>query len=336
MPLLSVGDLAHTYQLRRLSTALKTDLGRLGAELSSGRKADIGALASGDFGPVAAIERSLAALAAYRTANAEAATFLDAAQLMLGDVQEMGRDLSPALLAAGTAHDPAMLNATAEDARQKFQAAVARLNARVADRTVLAGMATDGPALATGGAILAELVTATAGSVTADDVVVAVDAWFDTPGGGFETMAYLGAVSDLAPLGVADGERIPFNLRADSPTLRETMKGLALGALVAEGVLDGDTDQKAALMTTAAERLLTSDGALTGERASLGAAQKRVEDARARNAAEDAAYQLALNDLVVADPYETATRLEEVLSQIQTLYTVTARISGLRLTDYMR
>lgn len=336
MPILSIGDLASTFQIRRQSTGLKADLSRLGRELATGLRTDLGAQVSGDFGPIAAIERSLTAISAYRTSNAEAAGLFDATQITLGAVQQLGRDLTPGLLTAASSRDPAMIHATAQDARQKFQASIAALNTRAADRTLLAGAATDRPAMAGADTIMAALVAAAAGETTAAGVTAALDAWFDTPGGGFETVAYLGADSSMGPMTIANGETVDVTTRADDPALREALKAQALAALIAEGVLDSDRDQQAALIATASQRSLAADGQITNLRAEIGAVEARVENAGARNAAEASAYEIARIGLIGADPYDTATELEAVYARIEMLYTVTARIAGLKFTDYMR
>lgn len=336
MPILSVGDRASTFQIRRQSTGLKSDLTRLGQELATGVRADLGAQVSGDFGPIAAIERSLSAIAAYRTSNAEAAGLLEATQLALGAVQQLGRDLTPGVLTAASSRDPAMIHATGQDARQKFSASVAALNTRAADRSLLAGAATDRPAMAPAGTIMAALVAAVAGETTAQGVTAAVDAWFDTPGGGFQTIAYLGAGTDMGPMTIADGESVDLTARADAPAVRAALKAQALAALIAEGVLDTDRDQQAALIATASERMLAADGEITNLRAGLGAVEARIEDAKAQNAAEASAFELARAGMIGADPYHTASELEAVYSRIEMLYTVTARIAGLKFTDYMR
>ncbi len=336
MTTLSIGDLANTFQIRRQTAGLKADLTRLGTELTSGRKTDLGATLAGDFGPYAGIERSLRAVAAYKTANAEAAGMLAASQLALENIQSMGRDLSPALLTASSARDVTLIGATAEDARQKFSAVVATLNTSVADRTLFGGAATDRPALATGEEMLAELALAVAGETTAAGIVTVVDSWFDDAGGGFETMGYLGSASDMGPLLIAEDETAALGVRADDQVVRDTLKGYALAALIAENALDGNVGEQAALVSAAAEKMLTAEGDLTNLRARIGAVEARIEDAQARNAAEAAAYEIARTELIGADPYQTATELEAVYAQIETLYTVTARIAGLSFTDYMR
>lgn len=336
MPVLSIGDLANTFLIRRQSAGLKAHLTRLGSELTSGQAQDLGKALAGEFGPFAAIERSLKAVAAYKTANTEAAGLLTAAQTALGNIYDMEQGLGPALLMAGNARDLTLIRATSEDARQKFAAVVSSLNVRVADRTIFGGAATDRPPLASSDAIIAELLTAVAGNTTAADVIAAVNTWFDTPGGGFDSLGYLGSDSDRAPLAISDGETVAVSLRADNSEIRATLKSFALAGLVSQGVLDNDVDEQAALMAGAGGEMLTSGGALTTLRSQIGAVEARIETAQARNAAEAAAYEIARTELIGVDPYQTATELETVYAQIETLYTVTARIAGLTFTDFMK
>ena len=336
MTSITIGDLAYTFLIKRQTSGLKSEMARLASELTTGQKADLGASLAGDFGPFAGIERSLRAIAAYTTANSEAAGMLTASQLALENVQSIGRDLSTALLTASSSEDVVLIGATAEDARQKFSAVVSTLNTSMADRTLFGGAATDRPALATGEEMLAEIAAATAGETTAAGIVAAVEAWFDDAGGGFETMGYLGSTSDMGPMLIAEDETVSVGVRADGQVIRDTLKGYALMSLIAGGALAGQVTEQADLAAAAATQLLAADGDITDVRARIGAVEARIEDAQARNAAEKSAYELARTELVGADPYQTATELQAVYAQIETLYTVTARIAGLKFTDYMR
>ncbi|MEZ5721292.1 MAG: flagellin [Paracoccaceae bacterium] len=336
MTSITIGDLANTFLIKRQTSGLKSEMARLASELTTGQKADLGASLAGDFGPFAGIERSLRAIAAYTTANSEAAGMLTASQLALENVQSIGRDLSTALLTASSSEDVVLIGATAEDARQKFSAVVSTLNTSMADRTLFGGAATDRPALATGEEMLAEIAAATAGETTAAGIVAAVEAWFDDAGGGFETMGYLGSTSDMGPMLIAEDETVSVGVRADGQVIRDTLKGYALMSLIAGGALAGQVTEQADLAAAAATQLLAADGDITDVRARIGAVEARIEDAQARNAAEKSAYELARTELVGADPYQTATELQAVYAQIETLYTVTARIAGLKFTDYMR
>jgi flagellar hook-associated protein 3 FlgL len=46
--------------------------------------------------------------------------------------------------------------------------------------------------------------------------------------------------------------------------------------------------------------------------------------------------EIARADLVAIDPFEAATRMEAAQTQLETLYSVTARLSRLSLVDFLR
>ena len=57
---------------------------------------------------------------------------------------------------------------------------------------------------------------------------------------------------------------------------------------------------------------------------------------QSRNQAELLSLELAQSDLVGADPYRLATELEAVQTNLEMLYSITARLSRLNLTDFIR
>ncbi len=332
----SIGDLARVFQSRQLSVGLKSDLTRLSRELTTGVRADISTALSGDFGPMADIERLLTTLKSRQTAVAEAGFVTDAMQTSLEGVQENGRALNAALLTVQSTDNAATRQVVAGNARERFAMLTSALNTHVGGRTLFGGGATDRPALASATDMLAALQVATAAETTAAGVEAAVDAWFDTPGGGFETIGYLGSDTPMAVFQLGEGDRVQPDFRADDPALREVMKGFAMAALVGEGVLAGDAAEQSALLKTAGERLINADQDLTALRAEIGLSQQRIEDANTRVSAEKTSLELARNKLIAVDPYEAASELEATYTQLETFYTITARLARLNFMDYMR
>ncbi len=336
MNLVSIGDLARIFQGRQLAGGLKTDLTRLSREMTTGIREDISAALTGDFGPIADIERLLTTAESRKMAAGEAAFVTEAMQTSLKSVQENGRALSSALLTVQSTDNAATRQTLAENARQRFAVLTDALNAQAGGRALFGGGATDRAAIADASDMLAALKAATAAETTAAGVVAAVDDWFDAPGGGFETDGYLGSDTPMAVFQLSENERIQPDFRADDPALREMMKGFALAALVGEGVPSGNPSGQITLLQTAGERLINADQDLTALRAELGVTQERIEDADSRISAEKTSLELARNQLIAVDPYETASRLEAAYGQLETLYTVTARLARLNFTDFMR
>lgn len=333
---ISLGDMARAFQGQQLTTSLKTDLTRLGRELTTGVKADISSAVSGDFGPIADIERLLTTLAARKSATVEVGVLADTMQSALEAVQKNGTAMSTALLTLQGSQNEVTREMVAHDARERFDMVVTSLNTHTGGRTLFGGAATDRAALASASDMLSALVTATAAETTASGVASVVDAWFDTPSGGFETTGYLGSASAIGPFQLGDGEAIDLNARADDPAIRDALKSFALAALVAEGVLAGSPAEQSGLLALAGTRMIEADADLTILRADIGMTQARVETASVRNAAESTSLQIARNDLVAVDPYQAASQLEAAYTQLETFYTVTARLSRLTFTDFMR
>lgn len=338
MNYVSIGDMAQTFQLRRHNVQLQRHLQQLSEELTTGVKADLAKAVSGDFKVLAGIDRTLQNLDSYHTATTEAAHFAASLQASLAVTQDIATELAPGLVSVATSGDPTLVDTLVNDARQKFHAAVSALNTQVGDRYLFAGAATDQKPITGSQDILDALSLAVAGQMTATGVQTAVAAWFDAPvgGGGYLDTVYGGSANALAPFRLGEGNSAVLDVTAADAPLRGMLESLALGALLAEGVLAGDHTERAVLATTAGESLFAANGQMAALRARIGTVEAHIDAAATRNSAEKSALEIARTGIVAADPYETASALEAVQTQIETLYSLTARLSRLSLADYLR
>jgi len=336
MTSISIGDLAQGYVLRRQNADLKEQMGLLVRELSSGRTADVSRHLSGSYAFLADVERNLGMLETYAAAASEAALFPNGMQDALEVFQAFATNLGSSALSSVASALPEAVANTSHQAAGDFTRMISALNTGVAGRSLFSGVATDTSPLATGPEILNALRTAVTGETTAAGVQAVLDDWFDTPGGGFDTMAYKGASQSLSPFSVARGEAVDLDLRADNGAVRALLKHAATAALAADSSLGLDVGTQAELLTSAGEGLAFGQAGLTEIRADLGYAQSRIEDSETRISSERIGYQIAQADLLAVDPFETATELENVQFQLESLYAVTVRMSRLSLVDFLR
>ncbi len=333
MALSSIGDLARNFTLRNQTTVLKAALDQRSNEATTGRTSDAGRLLRGDFTPLTAIDTTLARLEGFRGINAEATLTASAIQTALGTLSDIAGTLGANLLSVASPGGATAVDAVGKDALARFRSAVATLNTRVGDRTLFAGTETRSPALAPPDDILDALVSVTAGATTAADFVTAVNTWLADPAG-YAAVAYRGG-NPTSPLSIAAGESVSLDATANDPAIRETLKGLALAALLDRGALSGNTDQRARLAQRSGEALLQGASERTALAARIGNAEERIGQATARNAAEATALQIARAGIVSVDAYEAATALTEAETQLDTLYAITARLSRLNLANYL-
>lgn len=330
----SLGDMAQTFTLRKQNLALKSLVQRLSAEMTSGQISDPAAAVRGDFRPLIAIDASLTRIEGFRAATTETAAFTAAMQGALANVQEMTSQIIPALLTASNSAQSTHINGVGIDAGQKFQTAVALFGTRMGDRAIFAGVETTGAALAAPETILSALDSVVAGLTTAADVEAAVTAWFEDPAG-YATQGYLGGVP-LTPVPVAPGESVELGVTAADPTIRDTLKGLALAALLDRNALVGNTAERAALAKLAAGTLMQSSTDRSDVAARVGSAEERIAEATSRNSAEALALRIARSDILGVDPFEATSALTDAQTKLEALYSVTARLSRFSLVDFLR
>jgi len=335
MALYSLGDMASHFMLRHQNVRLNADMAQLAQEMASGQTADIPRHLNGNYSYIGDVERKLRVLDGYDTAAKEASLFTSAMQTALNKVQQTTTTLASDLILAGNTSLPEGMKVVSSTAKGELGALLSALNTNVAGRSLFSGAATDSIAFASTDAILTELKTLVTGETTLSGILNAIDTWFDAPGGGFETNAYQGATTDLPSFLVGEGETIELTLRGDNPAIRDLLKNTAIAALTAEPDLGFPPSLQGALLVSAGKNLMSSEGAITSVRADLGYAESRLEESKTRGSAERASFEMSRNELLGVDPYETATRLEAVRFQLESLYTATSRLSQLSLVGYL-
>lgn len=335
MTITSIGDLAQSFASRRQSSALQAQLNRLTQELSSGQTSNVAQAMGGSFGQLADIEHQMVVQASYKSATSEAALFAANMQIAMERVQNALTDVSGVAALSSVSNSATAISATAQNARGGLDAIVSALNMDVAGRPLFAGTDLDSAPLPGAGMILDEARLAIAGAPDAAAVAAALEAFFMDAGGGFETLIYQGGDAYLSPQQLGNGETVQLSIRADDVALRAAMKDMAMAALADDPGLGLDTDGRLALLNGAADGMRTQIDAVTDIRANLGFAESRIEQSSSRISAELTGLRMARSELLSVDMFETASKLEEVQLQLETLYTLTARNSRLNLVNFL-
>lgn len=333
-----IGDLAHTLVLRQQGTDLRATMQRLTVELSSGTTSDLNGRLGGDFTYYADVERGLDAAQSFERAGTEASNFAAAMQTALGSIQSSAQEAGSRMLSTAYAEDASLLRAASNDAAGRLSAMLQTLNVQAGNRAIFAGNETSQVPFIDGTTMMESIETAvtTAGAATPADVYDAVSDWFDTAGGPFETTAYLGSTTALAPMQINDRTQITLDVTGDRQELREVMKGYAMAALIERNVFGADQALQSELGTLAAQKLIQSNSDLAVLRAEIGSVEARISEVQTETAAEISSLEMTKSDMVAIDPYSVAVDLEATQTRLTSLYTLTARLSELSLVNYLR
>jgi flagellar hook-associated protein 3 FlgL len=333
----SVGDQARAFVMQSATNRLKATMTTLTQEVASGEVADLGQRLQGNTRALNQIEGRISQITQFQTNAKEVGIQLQAMQDIFAGVRTATNDLGINLISDPFAGSTAQLGTRATEISYAFDTVVQRLNGMDSNRYLLSGLASDQPPLSSSAQILDALQAVTAGMTTADDIATAISAWFDAPegAGGFLDVAYHGTTGAGQSTPVADHLSVQVTTSAASPAVRDMLKGLATAAILDRGVLAEQPDEQAALLRQSGHALIAADSALLGEMGRIGLSQQAATRAETSNAAALSTLQISRNDIRSADPYETATALTEVESQLESLYAVTARLSRLNLVDYL-
>lgn len=336
MTISALSDL--TYHLARAKQVEQTraQLETAGQELTTGQYEDIRAATRGDLNKLFSIDRELSMLSQRRSNLNIAEGKASVTQDRLTLLQDVSSDTGINIQIAVERGDFVSAMTYANDARHRLSQVVSSLNTTYQGKSLFSGAAQDRAALESADEIMDDINAIVGGAANATDAITAIDDYFFAIGGGFETDIYIGATEDAPDVQTSETAASDITFRADNPAIREVLRGLALASAVAEGAFAGDLDQQAEMLREAGDSMHNAKEGVIQLGAELGMAQNQISNALATTDDDIQALQIARNDIVGVDPYEAASRFTALEGQLSSMYTVTARLSALNLTNFLR
>ncbi|MDO5705117.1 MAG: flagellin [Paracoccus sp. (in: a-proteobacteria)] len=338
MTINSIGDNARAFSMQNATNRLKSTLNVLSSELNSGKVADITQRVRGNLQPLHHIENKISLLGQFKLTSAEATSQADLMQNVLTEIHAKSEKLGITLITDFSAPSAQIVSGYARDAKLALQSVVSQLNSSVAGVRIFGGTEVNRAPLVSANAILAEAAEVVSGAATPTEVFSKLDDWFSAPAGGdgFLDFAYSGSQGKIRQVQVSEHDMAVIDIDASHNVLRETLKSLVMGSLAENEVLPASIEDRRELLRLAGDGLHENGPRLIGLRGKVGLMQQQIEVAQAQNAHVLSSFQVARNDMVAADPFATAAAITEVQTQMETLYTLTARLSNLKLVDYLR
>lgn len=331
---ISIGDLAQQFTSLRNGAAIKANLFALQESLSSERVVDLAKTLGGETARYSGMTYSLTQLEGYGQAASETQQSLGTVQAILERVNETRAASAERLLLLSDDSMGAQIDEAAIATSGAFAELVTTLNTQVADRALMSGNSSQTTPLAAPAEMLANIKEGLAGVTDPAAIIATVETWFADPNGGFITDGYLGNTGRLIERRVSENISVTIDARADDPALRGVLQGAAIAALANE--LPGlSNEAKSTLLQNAGAQLTEASSGLIALQARVGFEEETVERAISQTTAQKTALGIAINSLSFADPFETASRLQSIQLQLETHFSVTARMSQLSLLRFI-
>ena len=333
---LTQSDIAFSMKLAGQNLATKEALEIASSELSSGLKNNLIEATAGDLGKLFSIDRTLLRLNSKTDAIQLAGGKAEVTQTALGSIHENLVDFGSQLLSAVERGDLQTSRLIASDARHALGAVVASINSRYGRHSVFAGAAVERQAIGSAEDILNDVSVIVASSADSASAISAIDEYFYNSGGGFEMKVYLGSVDGAPPLRDENGGTIHYAVTANQPGIRSALRALSMAVVASDPSSFAGASDHIELLREAGTSAISAASDIITLKETLGFAEGRIEGEKARTLAMKNVFDLERAAIISADPYETAVKFEALQMQLQTIYTITARLTGLSLTNYLR
>lgn len=341
----------------RLNVArLTAQLQQATQEVSTGVRADI----YGDLGQTASIPMELRAQMDRNDSFAQSNALLGNKLGVMATSLTTVHDSAQSVLSAAVANlsQPGVSVTTLQQSAQAaLQQITGALNTNYAGAYLFSGTRSDQPPLqdpagvspATGlspqGVVSGIVGTGPTSAADAAAKAAQLDAIFNSSTGtgqDFEQTFYNGtAAKDASGTPnprvtgqIAPGQSVDYGVQANDPAIRNILKGLTMLSSVDPSKISDPAAYKA-WMNSVVSALSDGVAGATDIQAQLGNQQKLVADTATHQGDLKSVYSSRINAFESVDPYEAASRLTALQTQLQATYAATAQIGKLSILNYL-
>ncbi|NNU15362.1 hypothetical protein HK107_03350 [Parvularcula sp. ZS-1/3] len=310
---------------------LRKDLDRAANEMVTGRKEDSLGAVRGDQQPLLRAQSFLDASESARARLTLLEGRYEVASSSLRTISELSENV--ALIARGVGEISLGVDAdtfAATEAKTALGGIFGALDARFGGRSIFGGDLGTGRVMPSADDFLTTIRAAVTGPVNAVSIEAAIDTVL-APGGAFDTSLYAGG-DRIASQQLSDDSSITGLPSAGDEGFRLLFKGLAMIALNE----DAPTADQRTLLAGGSDIIQTAREDIITEEAGLGLALSSIEREGERLSRLEGLAISRIESALGRDPFEAASETQSLEARLQAAYTVTSRLSSLRLTNFLR
>jgi len=329
-------DLAGYARRNRTALQLRAQIDTVSQETVTGLKSDVRGAVNGELGRAHLMQKAQSDLQQAQELNTISANRLETLNRTLINTRETVDGIGTRGFVALNAFTDISLNSIVEEAEGSLRVIMAGLTTASGDRNLLSGDKTNSDTYADPDVLIEDIKNILETAPSAEEALTSINAYFDTPGGEFDTKIYLGGDGKTPPLPAGGGQFLQPEFNGKNQEFKDTLKGLAIMALSQDVFLESDREGFATLFTAGTEAVTDGESGLISLEADVGIMAETTANISDRNQDELSALSLASQNIFGRDQYEAAAELQQLQVQLEASYTITSRLSSLNLTNFLR
>jgi flagellar hook-associated protein 3 FlgL len=318
----------------RAVSGLKARLDVVSREAVTGLQADVTKATNGRTGEAHLITKALEDIQQSGRMGALAKTRLDMTSQAISGGRSAMNGLSTRAVVALEGGGATGIKIISDEAEANLRSAMTAFGAQQGNRNLLSGAATNQSTFAGADVLLDDIrnIMQTAGN--ADQIEAAIETYFESPTGGFQTRIYQGSDIDAPPVNIGNGQTLDMSVRGDNKAIRDSLRGMAVIATAKDAPL-GDSQFRQVFLAGASQAANGETGLIDTE-GKLGIISETLAKTQQRNQAEQISLTTAFQSLVGRDQFEAASELKQLEVALESSYIITSRLSDLSLSNYLR
>ncbi len=335
----SISSLAISQSMQSTVSNAMTEIVKLQDEAVTGTYSDVGLELGTRTSTSLDYSRESSRLKSVIDANSFAETRMEGSQLALTNISDAGQTLLDALTALSGNTDVNSLKVSADSAKSVLENFVSYANTAVNGEYLFSGTATD---VQTFDDDFIERVTKDfndafdlfrGGTAPADVTAAQMSTFLSDYEAAFDWSTWNNASDNVMRTRISSSETVATSTSANS----EGFKNLVLASVVASQMTNAGLGSGALSVVSqkATQYAGTAISGVTAQQSALGLSQERIDKANTYMSNQITIIDTQLTSLVGVDTEEASVRLSTLLNQVETSYSITSRILGMSLADYI-
>lgn len=332
-----ISSLSISNAMQLTVATAQTEITKLQTEAVTGTYADVGLELGTRTSTSVDYNRESSRLQSIMDANSIAEQRMDAAQLAMENMSASAQSLLNSTIALSGNTDASSLSVAQTTAMSTLENFVSYSNTAVNGEFLFSGINTDVQTLSdtfitdftTDFKNAFDLQFPDPSTVTADDMKTFL-ADYQT---NLDWSAWTGASEATMSSRISTSETVSTSTTANS----DGFKNLVLASVISSQLVNSGLNASALAVVNDTTTSLAGS-AISGidtQRSKIGLSQERVEKANTYMSAQKTIIDTQLTNLIGVDTYEASTRLTTLLNQVETSYSITSKIQGLSLVNYL-
>jgi flagellar hook-associated protein 3 FlgL len=344
-----ISTLAASTAMRQSILNMQAQLADAQKEVATGRLADVGLSLGGQTGQTVSLRNEQSRLQTITNTNSIVSTNLSATSQALTDLQTTAQGVLNTLVSNSGSNPSAQ--AIQSQGASALQSLIAGLNTTSGNQYIFAGVNTDVRPIASYGGSppsaskqavdnafqaafgMSQSDPAVA-SISPSDMQAFLDNQFAALFQGPDWSSNWSSASDSTVKSrISPSELADTSVSANQPAMQKL--AMAYTMLSDLGLANMSASTQQVVVQTASKAVSAANGDLTDLQAGVGVTQQRVSSANNRMSVQMNILATQDGNLEQVDPYTSATKVNDLQTQIETAYSLTAQLHQLSLLNYL-